>query len=129
MEIFLSVHMYLASRSLWPRLRAINNPIKLQSSQCDEIFVNEEGNGCNADLTMHSASSKIVHYIMRSYIEGGLCCAFDLDELRKRMYSIWEARGGRCGHSIELFVYEMLELVLGVVVGPEVRELLDSPAA
>jgi len=52
-----------------------------QASQCDEIFVNEKGDCCNADLIIDSVPSKRMHYIMKGYIESGLCCTFDLDEL------------------------------------------------
>jgi hypothetical protein len=92
-ENFVPVQIYWISWSLWPMLRVSKNLDELQGSQCDEIFVNEKSDCCNADLIMHSASSKISPDMTKGYIESGLCCTFDLNELRKRLYFIGEIHG------------------------------------
>ena len=75
----------MISRSLLTRLGADEQQEGRQSSHCDKVFVNEKSDGCNANLIMHSASLKLIQCITESYIESGLCCGFDLDELRKRL--------------------------------------------
>ena len=103
-ETFFAVHIYSISRSLWPGLKAGKGLNEGRSSQCDEVFVNEKGDGGNTDLIIHSASSKTNHYMTKRYIESGLCRAFDLDEFREGLYSTREVRSGCCGHPIALFL-------------------------
>lgn len=68
------------------------------------MFVNEKGEGGDTDLIIHLASSTTIQYITKSYIESGLCRAFDLNKLREGLYSIREVRGGYCGHPMALLV-------------------------
>ena len=53
-EILLPVQIYLISKSLWPDIRANKKLHGHQSSQCNEVFVNEKGEGRNTDLIMDS---------------------------------------------------------------------------